>query len=81
MLQAWTDPDCDARGRGFFSGTLRTLTSAHLRPRFSGFVPFFEESGLRANAFLRGDGEAGALVDWLNAAFCDALAKSAGEES
>jgi multiple sugar transport system substrate-binding protein len=76
MLQAWTDPACDAATRGFFSGTLRTLSSAYLRPRFAGFVPFFEESGIRTNAFLRGCGSAEDLVAWLNKAF-DAAVKAA----
>lgn len=73
MLQAWTDPDCDAKSLGFFSSTLRTLGSAYLRPRFAGYVPFFEESGFKTNAFLRGEGGAERLVDWFNAAFADAL--------
>jgi multiple sugar transport system substrate-binding protein len=73
MLQAWLDPDCDARTGGFFSGTLRTLTSAYLRPRFAGFVPFFEEGGLRTNAFLRGEARAEDVVDWLNQAYATAL--------
>ncbi|WP_439498576.1 ABC transporter substrate-binding protein [Bosea sp. (in: a-proteobacteria)] len=73
MLQAWTDPALDAQSDGFFSGTLRTLSSAYLRPRFAGYVPFFEEGGLRTNAFLRGESSAGALVDWLNDAYAAAL--------
>lgn len=76
MMQAWSDPDCDAQTKGFFSSTLRTLSSAYLRPRFAGYVPFFEESGLRTNAFLRETGSAGALVDWLNGAFAAALKAS-----
>ena len=57
----------------YFSGTLRTLGSAYLRPRFAGYVPFFEEGGVKTNAFLRGEGSAESLVDWFNAAFADAL--------
>jgi len=73
MLQAWNDPACDAQSHGFFSGTLRTLGSAYVRPRFAGYVPFFEEGGFRTNAFLRGEGSAESLVDWFNAAFTDAI--------
>jgi multiple sugar transport system substrate-binding protein len=73
MLQAWIDTVCDTQSLGFFSGTLRTLGSAYLRPRFAGYVPFFEEGGLKTNAFLRGEGSAEGLVDWFNAAFTDAL--------
>ncbi len=73
MLQSWTDPDCDARSLGFFSGTLRTLGSAYLRPRFAGYVSFFEEGGIKTNAFLRGEGDAPALIDWFNRAFAEAI--------
>ncbi len=73
MLQAWNDPACDSATGGFFTGTLRTLSSAYLRPRFAGYVPFFEESGIRTNAFLKGNGSAGDLVSWLNHAYGAAL--------
>jgi multiple sugar transport system substrate-binding protein len=66
MLQAWEDPACDAATGGFFSNTLRTLTSAYLRPRLPSFVPFFEEAGKQVNRFLRGSGSASALVKRLN---------------
>lgn len=69
MLQAWLDPACDAATDGFFSGTLRTLTSAYLRPRIAGFVPFFEQAGVAVNAFLRGRGDARALIGELNRDF------------
>jgi multiple sugar transport system substrate-binding protein len=69
MLQAWEDPTCDASTGGFFSGTLRTLTSAYLRPRAPGFVPFFEEAGKQVNAFLRGRGSAAELISELNAGY------------
>lgn len=76
MLQAWTDPAQDAASHGFFSGTLRTLSSAYLRPRFAGYVHFFEESGIKANAYLGGQGSAESLVKWLNDAFADARARA-----
>lgn len=69
MLQAWTDRRCDAATDGFFSHTLRTLTSAYLRPRMAGFVPYFEEAGKQVNAFLRHGGDAAAVVGRLNADF------------
>lgn len=69
MLQAWMDPRCDAATDGFFTGTLRTLTSAYLRPRIPGFVHFFEEAGKQLNAFLRGRGDADEMVQWLNDGF------------
>jgi multiple sugar transport system substrate-binding protein len=75
MLQAWTDPECDWLTDGFFSGTLRTLTGAYLRPRFAGFVPFFEEGGIRVNAFLKGEVEAKEVIDWLNRNYSEAQAQ------
>ena len=69
MLQAWTDADCDKQAKGFFSGTLRTMTSAYMRPRIPGFVPFFEEAGVRINAFFRKKSNAKDVINWLNAGF------------
>jgi multiple sugar transport system substrate-binding protein len=69
MMQAWADAACDRAARGFFSGTLRTLTSAYMRPRVPGFVPFFEEAGGQINAFFRNKLNAADLIGWLNAEF------------
>src|ERR1035438_4597866 len=52
-LAAWTDPDADSAAGGFFSGTLRTLQVAYVRPRFDGFVRFFEAAGIEINRCLR----------------------------
>jgi multiple sugar transport system substrate-binding protein len=80
MLQAWTDARCDAATSGFFSGTLRTLTSAYLRPRMPGFVHFFEEAGKQVNAFLKSPGDVNEMVRRLNHDF-QAVSKSAGVHS
>lgn len=77
MLQAWTDPRCDAETDGFFTGTLRTLTSAYLRPRMPGFVHFFEEAGKQVNAFLEGRGDIDRMVRRLNEDF-QSVCKKAG---
>ena len=65
-LAAWTDPDIDKVAGGFFSGTLRTLQTAYLRPRFDGFVRFFEAAGVEINRCLRGEVSDTELVRWLN---------------
>jgi len=68
-LAAWTDPEIDNAAGGFFSGTLRTLQTAYLRPRFDGFVRFFEAAGVEINRCLRGDLSDAQLVEWLNARY------------
>jgi multiple sugar transport system substrate-binding protein len=65
-LTAWTDHSVDAAANGFFSGTLRTLQTAYVRPRFDGFVRFFEAAGVEINRCLRGDLADAMLVQWLN---------------
>jgi multiple sugar transport system substrate-binding protein len=65
-LAAWTDSSVNAAADGFFSGTLQTLQTAYLRPRFDGFVRFFEAAGIEINRCLRGVLKDGALVRWLN---------------
>lgn len=68
-LAAWTDPANDAEANGFFSGTLDTLQGTYVRPRFDGFVRFFESAGMEINRCLRGDLSDQKLVDFLNTQF------------
>jgi multiple sugar transport system substrate-binding protein len=65
-LAAWTDSSVNAMAEGFFSGTLQTLQTAYLRPRFDGFVRFFEAAGIEINRCLRGEVKDAALIPWLN---------------
>jgi len=65
-LAAWTDSSVNAAADGFFSGTLQTLQTAYLRPRFDGFVRFFEAAGIEINCCLRGEVKDDALIRWLN---------------
>ena len=75
-LAAWADSENDAEANSFFSGTLATLQSAYVRPRFDGFVPFFESAGKQINRALRGDLSDRQLVDWLNQNFAASRAKA-----
>ena len=65
-LAAWKDPSVNAGAHDFFSNTLQTLQTAYVRPRFDGFVRFFEAAGIQINRCLRGHLEDQALVLWLN---------------
>jgi len=65
-LTAWTDPSVNAAANGFFSSTLLTMQTAYVRPRFAGFVRFFEAAGIQINRCLRGDLDDRSLVLWLN---------------
>ncbi|MCP8937597.1 ABC transporter substrate-binding protein [Alsobacter sp. SYSU M60028] len=71
-LAAWTDAGNDALCGGFFSGTLETLRTAHVRPRFDGWIPLFEHAGERITACLRGEIADDALLAWLNDSFARA---------
>jgi multiple sugar transport system substrate-binding protein len=65
-LTAWTDSSLDAMAGGFFSGTLPTLQTAYVRPRFDGFVGFFEAAGVEINCCLRGEMNDESLIRWMN---------------
>jgi multiple sugar transport system substrate-binding protein len=65
-LAAWTDSSVNAMADGFFSGTLQTLQTAYVRPRFDGFVRFFEAAGIEINRCLRGEVKDAALIHGLN---------------
>jgi multiple sugar transport system substrate-binding protein len=65
-LSAWTDSSVNVAADGFFSDTLQTLQTAYVRPRFDGFVRFFEAAGIEINRCLRGEVKDAALIRWLN---------------
>ena len=65
-LATWTDASVNAMADGFFTGTLQTLQTAYLRPRFDGFVRFFEAAGIEINRCLRREVTDAALIRWLN---------------
>ncbi len=65
-LGAWLDADVNLASNDFFRGTLLTLQGAYLRPRFDGFVRFFEAAGIEINRALRGERKGTELIDWLN---------------
>jgi multiple sugar transport system substrate-binding protein len=68
-LAAWMDPAVDAAASGFFSGTLHTLQTSYLRPRFDGFVRFFESAGIEINKCLKAQIADSDLIAWLNARY------------
>jgi multiple sugar transport system substrate-binding protein len=65
-LSAWTDSSVNVAADGFFSDTLQTLQTAYVRPRFDGFVRFFESAGIEINRCLRGEVKDSTLIRWLN---------------
>jgi multiple sugar transport system substrate-binding protein len=65
-LAAWTAASVNAMAGNFFSGTLQTLQTAYLRPRFDGFVRFFEAAGVEINRCLRGELKDAGLIRWMN---------------
>jgi multiple sugar transport system substrate-binding protein len=79
-LAAWTDPLINAATESFFAGTLETLRTAYIRPRFNGFVSFFEAAGVEINRCLKGQVSKAHLVDSLNERFAEhrALASNRG---
>ena len=65
-LAAWKDASINQMSDDFFLGTLQTLQTAYVRPRFDGFVRFFEAAGIEVNRCLRGQIKNSELVLWLN---------------
>jgi multiple sugar transport system substrate-binding protein len=65
-LAAWNDASVNTAADNFFSGTLPTLQTAYVRPRFDGFVRFFEAAGIEINRCLRGEVNDTTLIRWLN---------------
>jgi multiple sugar transport system substrate-binding protein len=76
-LSAWLDPETNAAACGFFSGTLETLQKSYVRPRFDGFVRFFEAAGIEINRCLKGEATDQQLITSLNKRFAERLALAA----
>lgn len=51
---AWESDSVNGASNNFFANTLETLDKAYLRPRWNGFLPFFEETGKLTNQWLTG---------------------------
>jgi multiple sugar transport system substrate-binding protein len=73
-LSAWLDLEVNAAASDFFSDTLETLRSSYVRPRFNGFVRFFEAAGIEINRCLKGETTDLQLIDSLNKKFSERLA-------
>ena len=54
LRSAWLSDSVNQASSDFFRNTLETLDKAYLRPRWNGFLPFFEEAGELTNQWLRG---------------------------
>lgn len=65
-LGAWLDADINDASNHFFRETLLTLQTAYLRPRFDGFVGFFESAGIEINRCLRGERTDEQVIRFLN---------------
>lgn len=76
-LSAWLDPETNAAACGFFSNTLETLQKSYVRPRFDGFVRFFEAAGIEINRCLKGETTDLQLITSLNKLFAERLALAA----
>jgi multiple sugar transport system substrate-binding protein len=76
-LSAWLAPEVNAAACGFFSDTLETLQKSYVRPRFNGFVRFFEAAGIEINRCLKGETSDLQLIDSLNKKFSERLAQAA----
>jgi multiple sugar transport system substrate-binding protein len=66
---AWLDPFTNELCNNFFVDTLPTLDEAHLRPRYSGYIPFQDHAGDFVHDYLRDGGGAAATLDAINALY------------
>lgn len=66
---AWRDAESDRLASGFFSGTLKTLDNAYLRPTYNGYLRHFRAAGVKIASYLRGEGSTTQLARWLQQDF------------
>lgn len=53
-IEAWTDPEADARFGGAFSATRATMEASWIRPRYPGYLRFQARAGDLVERYLRG---------------------------
>jgi multiple sugar transport system substrate-binding protein len=66
-VEAWDDPGLDQRFGKTFSATRRSIESSWIRPRYRGYLRAQAEGGDLVEAHLRGDVEATAVINRLEA--------------
>jgi multiple sugar transport system substrate-binding protein len=66
---AWLDESVNALCSQFFRDTLPTLDRAFVRPRDPGYIAFQDRAGEPIHAFLRDGGNAGRVLESLNALY------------
>jgi multiple sugar transport system substrate-binding protein len=64
-VEAWLDPFIDDRFGGCYSSTLKTMQSAWIRPRYSGYLAFQAAAGTLIELHLRGALQERELLDEL----------------
>lgn len=74
LRNAWTDARVNAQSQNFFADSLETLDKAYLRPRWYGFLDFFEEGGKTVNARLRSEMPRPAVIERLHRLYDQARA-------
>ena len=67
-IEAWTDPEADARFCGAFSAVRRTMELSWVRPRWPGYLALQAEGGRIVEAHLRGQIAERDAIDQLNRA-------------
>jgi multiple sugar transport system substrate-binding protein len=76
---AWTDDRVNHGAGNFFADTLPALDSAFLRPRHDGFLTFQRAAGDVVHAWLREGGDAGVVLDTVDANYRYSLRAQATE--
>jgi multiple sugar transport system substrate-binding protein len=77
--QAWLSPHANQLTGGYFRDTLEVLDGQVVRPRYHGYLRIQDEGGRMIHRFLSEGGEAGRLVESLDALYRDSLSGSGGQ--
>ncbi|MFC3527920.1 extracellular solute-binding protein [Paracoccus mangrovi] len=77
LRSAWTDARVNDQSGDFFRDTLETLDKAYMRPRWNGFLIFFEEAGKLCHQWLQGAMTRPQLIAELHAHYDQTRAESA----
>ena len=64
-LEAWQDESINLDSDDFFKGTLETLNTSWLRPRYDGYMYYQEIAGTKINKYLSSDTSAESVIEEL----------------
>jgi multiple sugar transport system substrate-binding protein len=74
-LSAWKNPVLNQLTDGFFERTLSTIETAHVRPRYRGYISLQEQAGVPISLYFREGGSPAHVLDQIDTLFKESISR------